>query len=69
VKDASEVVKVGQIVKVQVLNADPKAKRIALSMKALDAPASRPPAQKPREAKKLSLEEQMAALNSRFRVK
>ena len=39
VKDASEVVKVGQIVKVQVLNADPKAKRIALSMKALDVRA------------------------------
>ena len=30
IKDASEVVKVGQIVKVQVLTADPKAKRIAL---------------------------------------
>ena len=38
VKDPSEVVKVGQIVKVQVLSADPKAKRIALSMKALAAP-------------------------------
>jgi len=37
VKDASEVVKVGQIVKVLVLSADPKAKRIALSMKAVEA--------------------------------
>ena len=36
VKDASEVVKAGQIVKVQVISADPKTKRIALSMKALD---------------------------------
>ncbi|MEZ5352358.1 MAG: Tex family protein [Bryobacteraceae bacterium] len=35
VADASEVVKVGQIVKVQVLSADAKTKRIALSMKAL----------------------------------
>ena len=35
-----EVVKAGQIVKVQVLSADAKAKRIALSMKALEA---RPP--------------------------
>ena len=35
VKDPSEVVKAGQIVKVQVLSADPKAKRIALSMKAV----------------------------------
>src|SRR5450755_2194503 len=42
VKDASEVVKVGQIVKVQVLNADPKAKRIALSMKALDVAPAEP---------------------------
>src|ERR1039458_9038352 len=36
VKEAGDVVKVGQIVKVQVLNADPKAKRIALSMKSLE---------------------------------
>ena len=35
VKDPRDVVKAGQIVKVQVLNADPKTKRIALSMKAL----------------------------------
>jgi uncharacterized protein len=35
VQDPYELVKVGQIVKVQVLSADPKTKRIALSMKAL----------------------------------
>ena len=69
VKDASEVVKVGQIVKVQVLNADAKAKRIALSMKALEAaPAQQKPKGAP-AAKKVSLDEQMAALNARFRVK
>jgi uncharacterized protein len=33
VKEASEVVKAGQIVNVQVLSADPKTRRIALSMK------------------------------------
>ena len=33
VKDPNDVVKVGQIVKVHVLSADPKMKRIALSMK------------------------------------
>ena len=33
------MVKVGQIVKVQVLAVDPKSKRIGLSMKALMAPA------------------------------
>jgi uncharacterized protein len=47
IKDPAEAVKVGQIVKVQVLNADAKNKRIALSIKAL-----LPPAQKsaPRQA-------------------
>src|SRR5581483_4542395 len=47
VKEPSEFVKAGQSVKVQVLSADPKTKRIALSMKALEAPpnrAKRPPA-------------------------
>jgi uncharacterized protein len=72
VKDASEVVKVGQIVKVQVLNADAKAKRIALSIKALEAPGARPavPKAKPApEVKKASLDEQLSALQNRFRVK
>jgi uncharacterized protein len=41
VQDPNEVVKVGQIVKVQVVTADPKTKRIALSMKTQAAP---PPA-------------------------
>jgi uncharacterized protein len=48
IKDPSEAVKAGQIVKVKVLSADPKSKRIALSMKALMAPAQaqqRPPHQ------------------------
>jgi uncharacterized protein len=39
IKDPSEAVKAGQIVKVKVLSADIKTKRIALSMKALMAPA------------------------------
>jgi uncharacterized protein len=38
VKDPAEVVKAGQIVKVKVLSADPKTKRIGLSMKALQSP-------------------------------
>jgi uncharacterized protein len=45
IKDPSEAVKAGQIVKVKVLSADIKTKRIALSMKALMGPgqgASRP---------------------------
>ena len=43
VQEPAEVVKVGQIVKVQVLTVDLKAKRIALSMKALMAPPAGPP--------------------------
>jgi protein Tex len=71
VKEASEVVKAGQIVKVQVLSADPKQKRIALSMKALEAAPAEPKRKhvpKP-EQHKASLEDQMAALNSKFRVR
>jgi protein Tex len=64
VKDANEVVKAGQIVKVQVLSADPKAKRIALSMK-----TQAPPPKKKQEPKKPSLNDQLSALSSRFRVK
>jgi uncharacterized protein len=73
VKDASEVVKVGQIVKVQVLNTDPKAKRIALSMKALDAAPPEPKRkhfQAPKvEPQKPSLDQQLSALASKFKVK
>jgi uncharacterized protein len=64
IKEPADAVKVGQIVKVQVLSADPKAKRIALSMKALQAPPPRktPPA-------KPSLGDQLARLNDRFRTR
>src|SRR5947209_16959864 len=65
VKDASEVVKAGQIVKVQVLTVDGKAKRIGLSMKALEA--RRP--EKRAEAKKPSVGDQLAALGSKFKVR
>ena len=71
IKDPSEFVKAGQIVKVTVLTVDPKAKRIALSMKASAPPAPAPKekaATRP-EPKKLSLEEQMAALSSKFKVR
>ncbi|WP_263408176.1 Tex family protein [Terriglobus tenax] len=39
IKEPSEAVKTGQIVKVKVLSADAKTKRIALSIKQLEAPA------------------------------
>ncbi|MBI4878027.1 MAG: RNA-binding transcriptional accessory protein [Acidobacteria bacterium] len=65
IKEPAELVKAGQIVKVQVLSADPKAKRIALSMKALEP---RQPVKRP-EPKKPSLDDQLARLNDRFRVR
>ena len=52
IRDPNEAVKVGQIVKVKVLNVDAQRKRIALSIKeATPAPAqnSAPPPQRPRE--------------------
>jgi uncharacterized protein len=45
IKDPSEAVKAGQIVKVKVLSADAKTKRIALSIKALHEGGSRGPKQ------------------------
>jgi uncharacterized protein len=68
VKDPREALKVGQIVKVKVLSADPKAKRIALSLKQVEA-APAPPKGAPRPPKKPSLDEQLAAFNSRFRTR
>jgi uncharacterized protein len=68
IKDPSEAVKVGQIVKVKVLSADAKSKRIGLSIKALEAPRERP-APKPKQQQKPSIEQQVAALNSRFRTR
>ena len=50
IKDPGEAVKTGQIVKVKVLSADAKTRRIALSIKALQGPSQRPqnaPQQKP----------------------
>jgi uncharacterized protein len=66
IKDPSEAVKAGQIVKVKVLSADPKAKRIALSIKALEAPRERPA---PPQQQKPDLNQQLAALNNRFRTR
>src|SRR5271166_3383170 len=70
VKEASDVVKVGQIVKVQVINADPKAKRIALSMKALEGKREVKKSEvKKSEDKKPSLQDQLSSLSSKFKVR
>lgn len=76
VKDPYEVVKVGQIVKVKVLTVDPKAKRIGLSIKALQETAlpkakhggsqhQQDFARTPKAAP--SMEDQLEVLASKFR--
>ena len=69
IRDASEVVKAGQIVKVKVLSVDPKIKRIALSLKALQGPPARGPRppQKPQAAP--SLDDKIASLSSKWKVR
>ncbi|HEX8984395.1 MAG TPA: helix-hairpin-helix domain-containing protein, partial [Bryobacteraceae bacterium] len=64
IQDPSEAVKAGQIVKVQVLSADAKTRRIALSIKALQTPAG--PRKPPRE-RQLSMEDKIAALADRWK--
>jgi len=82
IKEPSEAVKAGQIVKVKVLSADAKTKRIALSMKALMAPAGGasqprdlrpqprgsklPPATKP--PVQPTLDDKLAMLSTKWRV-
>jgi uncharacterized protein len=68
IKDPSEAVKTGQIVKVKVLSVDTKAKRIALSIKALSAIAPRPiarPAPKP----PASMDEKLTALSMKWKAR
>ncbi|HYG99084.1 MAG TPA: Tex family protein [Terriglobales bacterium] len=80
VKEPGDVVKAGQIVKVKVLSADAKTKRIALSMKTLQEPApkqGRQQSQKPQQAPprqqqptaKPTTEDKLAALSSKWKVR
>ena len=75
IKDPNDAVKVGQIVRVKVISADPKTKRIALSIKALQqselpkvkhAPQNRSPQQKPQP---VSMNDKLAKLSERFRTR
>ncbi len=70
IKDPSEAVKAGQIVKVKVLSADAKTKRIALSMKALMGPS--PNNQRPKQARQPqaqpTMNEKLAMLSSKWKV-
>jgi uncharacterized protein len=65
IKDPSEAVKTGQIVKVKVLNVDAKSMRIGLSIKALAASAARPP-KKPAPTPPATFEEKLATLSAKW---
>ena len=70
IKDPKEAVKAGQVVRVKVLSADAKAKRIALSIKALESveEPKRKNVNKPDEAKP-AVQDQLTQLSSRFRTR
>lgn len=68
IKDPAEAVKTGQIVKVKVLTVDSKAKRIGLSIKALQPAASRPAPRK-QTPPPASTQDQLAALSSKWRTR
>ncbi len=71
IKEPSEAVKVGQIVKVKVLSADVKTKRIALSMKALMGPAQNNHRPKHRGHQPLpepSMSDKLAMLSTKWKV-
>ena len=71
IKDPADAVRVGQIVKVKVLNADAKTKRIALSIKALLGPASpaRPGKPERARAESRSIEDKLSALSAKWKVR
>jgi len=71
IKEPSEAVKTGQIVKVKVLSVDAKAKRIALSIKQLTAPAARPAArqEKPAAQPQPTMDEKLATLSMKWKVR
>jgi uncharacterized protein len=74
IKDPNEAVKAGQIVKVQVLSVDPKAKRIALSIKALEPVQAvkvkgQPQPNRRPEPPKPSMEDKLAQLANKFRTR
>jgi len=69
IKEPSEAVKTGQIVKVKVLGVDEKARRIALSIKALTAPPARPAARsgKAAQAPTITMNDKLAALSMKWK--
>ena len=69
IKDPSEAVKTGQIVKVKVLSVDTKAKRIGLSMKALMGPSSKPAPVNRVPVPPPTINDQLTALSAKWRTR
>ena len=71
IKEPSEAVKTGQIVKVKVLSVDTKAKRIALSIKALSFPSARPPVNQERQAPmpQPTMDQKLEALSMKWKAR
>ena len=70
IKEPAEVLKAGQIVKVKVLSADAKTKRIALSIKALLAPSAPQPKNRAANAPmELSIHDKLSTLSSKWRTR
>jgi len=74
IKEPGVAVKVGQIVKVKVLSADVKTKRIALSMKALLEVAPKvhsrnPQPAKPAEKPQMSVEQKLSMLSAKWKAR
>jgi protein Tex len=70
IKDPSEAVKAGQLVRVKVLNVDTRTKRIGLSMKALQERTPRPAKQEAAKAPQPpTAKDQLSALASKWKVR
>lgn len=69
IKDPSEAVKAGQIIKVKVLSVDTKAKRIGLSIKALTGSPSKYAPAKPIPQPAATVEDKLATLATKWRTR
>jgi uncharacterized protein len=68
IKEPSELLKAGQIVRAKVISADAKTKRISLSIKALQEPAAPRPKLTPATKPTISMEDKLAALSTKWKL-